>query len=266
MSDLLTQHRSVFILGTECRHPFHKGHPKPDQVPSLHTICLKCQADHAAPVARELQAARLARSRQPTAGCNLGVCWDNYIAGGSAETGNWPWFASPCGQMKLLVRASTWHFAFVTFLPFQRADRAPFKIQTACWWALRMRENLHFQWKMKMPESPFYQVLNKNKFIFFMPIIICLEGAGAALRTRREDAWASSADGEGLWLDRAEGRASRNWCSLAKHVLLVPFQSSSSQHNRCLCFGKDQKDGAGKKQRFWLTWGTFWKRYYIPFN
>lgn len=87
MSDLLTQHRSVFILGTECRHPFHKGHPKPDQVPSLHTICLKCQADHAAPVARELQAARLARSRQPTAGCNLGVCWDNYIAGGSAETG-----------------------------------------------------------------------------------------------------------------------------------------------------------------------------------
>lgn len=52
-----------------------------------------------------------------------------------------------------------------------------------------MRENLHFQWKMKMPESPFYQVLNKNNFFFFfMPIIICLEGAGAALRMRREDA------------------------------------------------------------------------------
>lgn len=109
---------------------------------------------------------------------------------------------TPCGQMKLLVRASTRHFAFVTILPFQGADRVPFKIQAACWWALRMRENLHFQWKMKMPESPFYQVLNKNKFIFFMPIIICLEGAGAALRMRREDAWASCANGDGLWLDR----------------------------------------------------------------
>lgn len=204
-------------------------------------------------MARELQAARLARSRQPTAWCNLGFCWDNYIAGGSAETGKWPWFASPCGQMKLLVRASTWHFAFVTFLPFQRADRAPFKIQTTCWWALRMRENLHFQWKMKMPESPFYQVLNKNKFIFFMPIIICLEGAGAALRTRREDAWASSADGEGLWLDRAEGRASRNWCSLANMFCL--FLSKVLPHSTIdVCaLGRIRKMGQEKNKGFdWL--------------
>lgn len=27
-------------------------------------------------------------------------------------------------------------------------------------------EDLHFQCEMKMPESPFYQVPNKNKFIF----------------------------------------------------------------------------------------------------
>lgn len=93
------------------------------------TICLKCQADHAAPLARKLQAARLARSPQPTAGCRLGFWRDKYTDGVSAETGKWPWFVSPCGQMKLLVRASTWHFAFVTILPFQGADRVPFKIQ-----------------------------------------------------------------------------------------------------------------------------------------
>lgn len=40
-----------------------------------------------------------------------------------------------------------------------------------------------------------------------MSIIICLEGAEAALRTRREDARVSCADGEGPWLDRAGGRA-----------------------------------------------------------
>lgn len=98
--------------------------------------------------------------------CRSGSCWDNHIARVSAETSKWPWFASSHGQMKSLMKASTWPFACVTILPFQWVDTAPFKIQPACWWALWMRENLHFQCKMKMPESPFYQVLNKNKFIF----------------------------------------------------------------------------------------------------
>lgn len=40
-----------------------------------------------------------------------------------------------------------------------------------------------------------------------MFIITRLEGAGAALRTRREDARVSCADGEGAWLDGAGGRA-----------------------------------------------------------
>lgn len=140
-----------------------------------------------------------------------------------AEIAKWPWFASPCGQMKLLVRTSTWHSAFATILPFQRADRVPFKIQAACWWTLQMHKNLHFQWKMKMPESPFYQVLNKNKFIFFMPIIICLEGARAALRMRREDAWASCANGEGLWLDR-EGEEQ---CQ-GQQKLMIPDKTCSA--------------------------------------
>lgn len=94
-----------------------------------------------------------------------------------------------------------------------------------------MHKNLHFQSKMKMPESPFYQVLNKNKFIFFISIIIHLGGAGEALRTRREDAQASYADGEGPWLDRAGIKAllgsaetddpwQNTFCLFLSHVLL----------------------------------------------
>ena len=33
--DLLTQHRNIFIIGTGCHHPVHKGHPKPDRVSLL---------------------------------------------------------------------------------------------------------------------------------------------------------------------------------------------------------------------------------------
>lgn len=84
---------------------------------------------------------------------------------------------------------------------------------------------------MKMPESPFYQVLNKNKFIFFISIIIHLGGAGEALRTRREDAQASYTDGEGTWLDRAGIKAllgsaetddpwQNTFCLFLSHVLL----------------------------------------------
>lgn len=136
------------------------------------------------------------------------------------------------------------------------------------WWALRMHKNLHFQWKMKMPESPFYQVLNKTKFIFFMPIIICLEGAGAALRMRREGAWLSCANGEGLWLDRAGGRAvlgpaetdapwQNTFCLFRSKVL------PHSTINVC-ALGRTRKTRQEKKQRFWMAWGTFWKGYYIP--
>lgn len=52
-SDLLTQHRSVFILGIVCHCPVHKGHPKPDEVSLLH-YCLKHQAEPAASIAKEL--------------------------------------------------------------------------------------------------------------------------------------------------------------------------------------------------------------------
>lgn len=134
MSDLLTQHRNMFILGTECRHPFHKGHPKPDQVPLLyHLSQMPGSNDHAAPVARKLQAASLARSPEPTAGCRLGFCWDNTLQGKGRDSQVTLLCFPPCGQMKLPMRASTRHFAFVTLLPFQGADRAPFKIQAACW-------------------------------------------------------------------------------------------------------------------------------------
>lgn len=196
----------------------------------------------------------------------LGVGWG--FAGITMLQGKWPWFASPCSQMKLFVRASTWHSAIVPIVPFQGADRVPFKIQAVHWWTLRMCENLHFQWKMKMPESPFYQVLNKNKFIFFMPIIICLEGAGAALRMRREDAWASSANGEGLWLDRAGGRAllgpaktDAPWKNMV--CLFLSKVLPHSTINVC-ALGSIRKTGQEKTQRFCLAWGPFWKGYYTP--
>lgn len=172
--------------------------------------------------------------------------------------------------MKLLVRASTWHPAFVTILPFQGADRVPFKIQAACWWALRMCENLHFQWKMKIPESPFYQVLNKSKFIFFMPIIICLEGAGAALRMRREDAWVSCANGEGLWLDRAGGRAvlgpaetDAPWQNMV--CLFLSKVLSHSTINIC-ALGRIRKTGQEKNPKVLIGLGAFLERILHSFN
>lgn len=204
MSDLLTQHGNTFILGTECRHPFHKGHPKPDQVLLLHHLS-QMPGWSCSPSGQK--AVRLARSPQPTAGCRLGSCRDHYTAGVSAEAGKWPWFVSPCGQMKLLVRASTWHFVLVTILPFQGADRVPFRIQAACGEHSECTRTCISNGKWKCLSHHFIRCWIRPNLFFFMPIIICLEGAGAALRMRREDAWLSCANGEGLWLDRAGGRA-----------------------------------------------------------
>lgn len=138
--------------------------------------------------------------------------------------------------MKVLMKASTWPFEFVTILPFQWADTAPFKIQTARWWASECTRTgiSNAKWKCLshhfircwIRTSLFFHVCN---YVFGRGWSISQNEEGRCLSKLRW--WKGHLVGQGR--GKSSAGPSRNWCSLAKCVLLLSKDLPHSTINVC---------------------------------